>query len=68
MHGAGARYVLSTLGKVDDQAAQALMTDFYRELWQESTDPHTALWNAKMAARRRGAPFSEWAGWVLTGK
>ena len=43
------------------------MADFYRRLWTGGGEPHTALWNARMAARERGAPFRDWAGWVLSG-
>ena len=68
LQGAGARFVLTSLWKVGDKATMALMADFYRRLWKDKKDPHTALWEAKTAARKRNAPFRDWAGWVLTGK
>jgi CHAT domain-containing protein len=68
LQGAGARYVLTSLWKVGDQATMELMLDFYRRLWVQKKDPHQALWEAKMAAREKGAAFRDWAGWVMTGK
>ncbi len=68
MHAAGARFVLSTLWKVDDTAAMLMMADFYERLWKKEQDPHAALWAAKMAARKRGDAFRDWAGWVLSGR
>ena len=68
LQGAGARYVLTSLWKVGDEATMELMIDFYRRLWGGPQDPHRALWQAKMEARRRGAAFRDWAGWVMAGK
>jgi CHAT domain-containing protein len=68
LQGAGVRYVLTSLWKVDDEATTDLMTGFYRHLWVEKTHPNAALWQAKMAARAKGVPFRDWAGWVLTGR
>jgi CHAT domain-containing protein len=68
LQGAGARYVLTSLWKVGDEATMELMVDFYRRLWLEKKEPHAALWEAKMAARAKGAAFRDWAGWVLTGR
>jgi len=68
LQGAGARYVLTSLWKVADDATEALMADFYELLWRRRHEPHAALWQAKMAARARGAAFRDWAGWVLTGR
>ncbi len=68
LHGAGAKHVLTSLWKVGDTATRDLMTDFYRRLWRTSIDPHRALWQARMEARRQGAPFRDFAGWVLVGK
>jgi CHAT domain-containing protein len=68
LQGAGARYVLTSLWKVGDEATMELMVDFYRRLWVQKKAPHVALWEAKVEARRKGAPFRDWAGWVLTGR
>lgn len=67
-HGAGARFVVSSLWKVSDLQTQHLMAEFYANLWDRGMDPHDALWAAKEATRRRGAPFRDWAGWILTGR
>ena len=67
LQGAGARYVISSLWQVGDKAAADLMSDFYRLMWQDGRPVHEALWGARMLARKRGAPFRDWAGWVLTG-
>jgi CHAT domain-containing protein len=68
LQGAGARFVLTALWKVGDAATAALMADFYERMWVEKKDPHTALWEAKMAARRKGAAFRDWAAWVPAGR
>ena len=67
-HAAGARYVLATLWDVNDARAEQLMADFYNRLWKRKQDPHLALRDAKKALREAGAPFRDWAGWVLTGR
>ncbi len=68
LHGAGARYVLASLWKVDDVTTRELMGEFYRRLWEEGAEPQRALWEAKMAIRQRGADYREWAGWTLSGR
>jgi len=68
LQGAGTRYVLVSLWKIGDVATRDLMVDLYRRMWVQNKDPHTALWEAREAARKRGAPFRDWAGWVLSGR
>lgn len=68
LHGAGARFVVSSLWQVGDRATRAFMADFYDQLWAAPADPPAALWRAKMQARARGADFSEWAAWIITGR
>jgi CHAT domain-containing protein len=45
----GARSVVASLWKVDDQATQALMTEFYRNLWDKSLGKLEALRQAQLA-------------------
>ncbi len=44
------------------------MIDSCRRLWRKKRDPHTALLQARGAAREKGVPFGDWASWVVTGK
>jgi CHAT domain-containing protein len=67
-HAAGARFVLATLWEVNDVHAEALMTDFYTRLWQRGEEPRQALRAAQRAAREKGVPFRDWAGWMITGR
>ncbi|MCA8943089.1 MAG: CHAT domain-containing protein [Planctomycetes bacterium] len=67
-HAAGVRFVLATLWEVNYMQAERLMTDFYTRLWKKGEDPRTALRAAQEAARQRGAPFGDWAGWVISGR
>jgi CHAT domain-containing protein len=61
---AGARAVVVTLWRVDDQAAADFMTDFYREL-AAGRAAAEALRRAR--ERRRGEHPSRWAAFVLVG-
>jgi CHAT domain-containing protein len=69
-HLAGARNVVASLWKVDDQATAALMKLFYHNLWLKGQKPLDALRNAQLAmlhspeavselARTRGNPFAK---------
>src|SRR5205807_6863733 len=49
LHLAGTKNVIASLWKVDDQATAALMTLFYRHLWQEKLPPLEALRQAQLA-------------------
>lgn len=51
-HQAGARNVVGTLWRVDDQATAALMRVFYHQLWQEGQPPLAALRMAQLSVYR----------------
>jgi len=71
LRAAGARCVVAASWRVGDEATSALMTDFYRRLLQQpaaARDVPAALWQARMAARERGAEFRDWAGWTVLGR
>jgi CHAT domain-containing protein/tetratricopeptide (TPR) repeat protein len=66
---AGARLVLASLWKVDDEATSELMARFYQAMWKEGLQPAAALRAAQlelMSQRRWRHPFY-WAGFVLSG-
>ena len=68
-HVAGCKNVIASLWKVDDAATQALMTLFYRNLWEKKLDPADALRLAQLTlyrnpaavevVKKRGADFTE---------
>jgi CHAT domain-containing protein len=69
MH-AGAKRVVASLWKVDDEATGEIMTGFYRGMLQEGRTPADALRQAQVAqwrGRRWHAPFY-WAAFVLQGE
>lgn len=69
---AGARYVISSLWPVGDQATMRLMTTFYYLLWVRGMAPEQAFWEARMQLRSgvdgQATLFRDWGGWVLMGR
>jgi CHAT domain-containing protein len=63
---AGARSVVATLWRVDDQAAAALATRFYRRLDAGPTAALAIAQRELLADRRYRAPFY-WAGYTSAG-
>jgi CHAT domain-containing protein len=71
LRAAGARCVVAASWRVGDEATRALMADFYERLLRQPAgqrDPHAALWQARLAAKERGAEFRDWAGWNAIGR
>ena len=78
---AGARSVVATLWSVNDASSQALMSQFYRNLWEKKLPKAEALRQAQLWMLKEGgsrgvvraesdgpAPPYYWAGFVLSGE
>lgn len=63
---AGARYILMSLWKVEDEATSELMTNFY-ENWLEGNEIHSALRSAQDHLRQKYAQPYYWGGFILLG-
>lgn len=63
---AGAQHLLMSLWKVDDEATQELMTEFYRQ-WLSTNDLKMAYRNAQLAIKAKYEMPQYWAGFVLLG-
>jgi CHAT domain-containing protein len=57
-HQAGAQRVVASLWKVEDDATRALMTEFYRNLWQKGLGAAEALRQAQITLRIRFDPVA----------
>jgi hypothetical protein len=67
---AGARTVVASLWKVDDEATAELMNQFYQAMLSEELPPAAALQKAKQAMQRHQRwhhPYY-WAAFVLQGE
>ena len=60
-HMAGTRNVVASLWKVDDQTTAALMTLFYRGLWQRQQSPIDCLRQAQLAIHFASDKIPEWS-------
>jgi CHAT domain-containing protein len=67
---AGARRVVASLWRIEDQATAELMSRFYRGLFVEGRPPAAALRQAQLALRedRRWRSPYYWSGFVLQGE
>jgi CHAT domain-containing protein len=67
---AGAKRVVASLWKVDDEATGELMSRFYLEMLRENQSPAAALRQAQLAVWRqnRWRPPFYWAAFVLQGE
>jgi len=64
---AGARTVVSSLWRVDDQASERLMRGFYENYWAKGMGKAEALHRAKLDMIRDRRPPREWGAFVLSG-
>lgn len=66
---AGSKSILMSLWKVDDDSTRALMTEFYKNLWDRKLGAVSALLEAQKSIRQvpKWAEPKYWAGWVIAG-
>jgi CHAT domain-containing protein len=60
-HVAGARNVIASLWRVDDESTAALMARFYHRLWADKLPPLEALRQAQLEVYRNPGRIKEWA-------
>ena len=72
-HLAGARSVVASGWAIEDNAARALMTRFYENLWKRGMSKNAALREAQLAMRKGEltaegqSTIASWAGWIFSG-
>jgi CHAT domain-containing protein len=67
LHVAGTENIMMSLWKVDDQATQKLMVDFYKR-WIKTKDMRGAFNNAQKKLREEYPSPYYWGAFILTGK
>jgi CHAT domain-containing protein len=72
--------VISSIWRIDDEAAKVLMIHFYEQMWRKKLPAREALRQAQLYVLRNpkkvhgnvkapaGSPPLWWAGWVLSGE
>jgi CHAT domain-containing protein len=62
---AGAKYLIMSLWKVDDQSTRAFMTEFYKQWLQGKQSIPQAFRAAQQSMRAKNSSPYDWAGFVL---
>lgn len=63
----GAKNIIMSLWKVDDEVTQELMTTFY-SLWLESNDLHNSFRDAQLKIKEKHKKPYLWGGFIINGK
>jgi CHAT domain-containing protein len=67
LRSAGVRFVVMSLWKVDDNATQQLMTNFYKAWINSPSDPRAAFRKAQQELRKSFPDPYFWGAFVMTG-
>ena len=62
---AGAQTLIVSLWKVDDEATQVLMTEFYKNWIEKRCSKHDAFRSAQKSVRERFSDPKYWAGFII---